>query len=478
MKSIQSLYFSCVIFLGCAVPGHFVESQSSNVAPSGSGLEADESLESPEPRTFPGEMRRLQPVVPVEVTTSPKLMVTESGEKRPMIVERIQTEVVIRGKLAETTTTLLFRNPHARVLEGELDFPLPEGATLSGFGLDVDGQLVDGVIVEKNAARVAFETEVRKGVDPGIAEWVRGNNFKTRVYPIPAGGTREVRVRHVHSLSGTAEDAVYVLPLRYEHAIPEFNLRMEVVRGVVAPVIEGGLSGLTFDSWEDRWVMEHASTDVALDQDLRLVIPGTDPVSSSVERDGSEHVFVVHDTIASVPEQEKGWSQNRALVYWDASLSRDGQVESDLALLSAIGESWPDMALDLVVIRDRAEEMISFEGAGELVTHLKTMVFDGGADLSSLDFPKESSGSAYDFHIVLSDGMGNVGERPTTKTTVPVFTVGSSSSSNHLFLRDLSEGSGGAHLNLSTTSVADAVSMIRPEPYSCLLYTSPSPRDS
>ncbi|CAF4372552.1 unnamed protein product, partial [Adineta steineri] len=34
-------------------------------------------------------------------------------------------------------------------------------------GLDVDGRIVDGVVVEKEKARVTFEKEVRKGVDPG-----------------------------------------------------------------------------------------------------------------------------------------------------------------------------------------------------------------------------------------------------------------------------------------------------------------------
>ena len=99
---------------------------------------------------------------------------------------------------------------------------------------------MDGVIVAKDEARVAFETEVRRGVDPGLAEWVRGNNFRTRVYPIPAGGTREIRVSYVHSLSGTAEESQYLLPMRHEHAIPEFSLRVEVVQGEVAPVVQEG----------------------------------------------------------------------------------------------------------------------------------------------------------------------------------------------------------------------------------------------
>jgi hypothetical protein len=65
---------------------------------------------------------------------------------------------------------------------------------VSGYGLDVDGKIVDGVIVEKELARKAFESEVDSPVvpfiyklkvrerkaGPGYLEHVVGNAFKTR----------------------------------------------------------------------------------------------------------------------------------------------------------------------------------------------------------------------------------------------------------------------------------------------------------
>lgn len=468
MSSFRFSTLFWLVSLSCAAPPH-VTPTAPNATPT---TVAATGLENPN-RAFTTsqesqQVRSLPVTTPEPVTTPPKLMVTESGEKRPMIVERINTHVVIRGHLAETTTTMLFRNPHDRVLEGELNFPLPEGATLSGFGLDVDGQVVDGVIVGKDEARVAFETEVRKGVDPGIAEWVRGNNFKTRVYPIPAGGTREVRVRYVHALIGSAEAAVYVLPLRYEHPIAQFDLRVEVVQGTVKPTTEGPFSNFSFASWEDRWVAEQSIADVEFDKDLRIALPKRYPQSISVERDGSDHVFVVHDSLLSAPELQTEWTPKRALLYWDASLSREGQIEQDLALLSSLGEHWPDLSVDLVVIRDRLEAPQSFDTVASLIGALKALDYDGGTDLGSLDFPAQAQGEDYDFHLLFSDGMGNVGERPKHKTSVPLFTVGSSSAANHLMLRDLSEGSGGAHLNLSSMTIPDALALVGPEPYAFL----------
>jgi Ca-activated chloride channel homolog len=102
-------------------------------------------------------------------------------------------DVTVTGLGARTRATLVFRNDLGRVLDGELVFPLPEGALISGFALDVNGRMADGVVVEAQEARIAFETEVRRAVDPGLVEWVRGNNFRTRVFPIPARGRRPSR---------------------------------------------------------------------------------------------------------------------------------------------------------------------------------------------------------------------------------------------------------------------------------------------
>jgi len=116
-------------------------------------------------------------------TVPPALMVEENGKSRPLGLTNLDVLVRIHGYVAETTTTMTFSNPYPRVLEGDLYFPLPEGATISGYALDINGKMVDGVAVEKHKGREVFEAVVRQGVDPGLIEWTKGNNFKTRVFP-------------------------------------------------------------------------------------------------------------------------------------------------------------------------------------------------------------------------------------------------------------------------------------------------------
>jgi len=39
-------------------------------------------------------------------------------------------------------------------------------------------------------------------IDPGLVQWTAGNNFQTRIFPIPANGSRTVRVQYVSELIG------------------------------------------------------------------------------------------------------------------------------------------------------------------------------------------------------------------------------------------------------------------------------------
>ena len=100
----------------------------------------------------------------------PALVVKLADRFEPLTVRKLEVDARIVGHLAETRLTMTFYNPHGRALSGEFVSPLPEGATVSGYGLDVGGALVEGVVVDKDEGRRAFEAEVRKGVDPGLVE--------------------------------------------------------------------------------------------------------------------------------------------------------------------------------------------------------------------------------------------------------------------------------------------------------------------
>lgn len=134
-----------------------------------------------------------------------KLDVKDSPEGSVRSFEVAQTEEKI-GNIKSTTVEFMFENMTDRILEGEFEFSLDEGENVVGYALDVNGKMRQGVVVEKEKARTVFEAEVRKGVDPGFVEKTSGNNFKTRVYPIPARGVRKIQITYEKEETADAKD--------------------------------------------------------------------------------------------------------------------------------------------------------------------------------------------------------------------------------------------------------------------------------
>jgi hypothetical protein len=401
------------------------------------------------------------------------VQISEDRPAEPLAVAKVDVRVLIEGFLAETTTTLTFRSAHPRPLEGDLVFPLPEGAAISGYGLDVNGEMVDGVPVEAHAARIAFETELRRGVDPGLAEWVQGNNFRTRVWPIPTRGARTVKVSYVSDLvtrgEGEARDAFYQLPLRYPAPVEEFHLKVEVVKGVARPEVRsGGPAHFAFEKWQDRYVAETRLTGAALDQDLLVALPRVPRQHALVERDANGRCVFVIDDFPAIPSAPPHTKPRRIAVMWDASLSREqASLARELDLLATHLRSLADVEVDLVAFRDVAEPTRRFAvrggDASALLAHVRGLPLDGGTNLGALRVP-----AGIDYALLFSDGLGNLGGETPRTLAARLFAVSADARANHALLAWLAESSGGAYLNLGRLSQEQALATLGSTPFSLL----------
>lgn len=83
-------------------------------------------------------------------------------DEKPVVIETEAKIAADNGLFRRVETTITFTNPNGRFFEGELEFPVPEGATVCGYQLEVNGLMVPGVVVTKEEARVAFENEKRQ----------------------------------------------------------------------------------------------------------------------------------------------------------------------------------------------------------------------------------------------------------------------------------------------------------------------------
>lgn len=384
----------------------------------------------------------------------PALMVRVGDRSQPLKIRQVDIEAQVVGHLSQTTMTLTFFNPNPRVMEGDLYFPLPEGAAVAGYALDIDGVMVDGVVVGKDRARQVFEAEVRKGVDPGLVEWSGGSNFKTRVFPIPAKGTRTVRVQVVANVGVTEAGSFYHLPLAFRDPVDRFSLRVEVVKAALAPVIAGGgPAGLKFGRARDTWVAQARLTDARLTEDLFVALPSLQQRPVQVQRgaDG-QYTFAIRDTLPAAVNSAAAEGPSSVAVYWDASASRTDEVvgrelEVLQAWLTSLGSA--EIALWLVVFRDRAQPPRRFALPADratLLDLLRAEPRDGGTQLGAVR--ANAALAKVDLNLLFSDGVSNFGQEEPSGLAAPVYAINAATTANHAALRHIAMRSGGAYFNL------------------------------
>ncbi len=124
--------------------------------------------------------------------------------------------VKIDEQVAVTHIDQVFYNPNQWSVEGTYIFPLPADAVVSRFVLWVDGQPVDGKVLDANEARRYYEDTVRLQKDPALLEYVGRGALQARVFPIPSKGERRIEVEYSQAL--TAENGLvrYIYPLNTE----------------------------------------------------------------------------------------------------------------------------------------------------------------------------------------------------------------------------------------------------------------------
>ena len=157
---------------------------------------------------------------------SPFITVKDSTKANDIQLAKLAISIFVVENIATTTMKMEFYNNTDRVMEGELNFPLGEGISVSRFALDVNGEMRDGVVVEKQKATQVFEAVTRRQVDPGVLEMTKGNNFKARVYPIPAKGYKKAIVAYQQELKTLGDDFIYNLPLDFKHKLANFSIHI------------------------------------------------------------------------------------------------------------------------------------------------------------------------------------------------------------------------------------------------------------
>ncbi len=305
-----------------------------------------------------------------------------AAQEKPVSIASYAVEAKVSGAFATVRTLIVVENQNGRPLEYPLEFPLPDGASVCGYALDVNGVMTDGVVVKKEKARVAFEEEVKLGVDPGLVEHVKGNAYRTRVYPVPAHGARRIRVDYVTPLAFAPNgDAALVISMpRVPLKERSVSITVPMGGGMPQPVL-GGLGDRRFAAADAVWRTEAIDADIMPDADVTVALPALPERLCAVEHVNGETWFAVSDRPPPL-ETAKTSLPKTWRILWDASGSR---TDADVAAALAVVDMLPDEACyELVVFRNTVEKPRLCATRGELVAVLGRTPCDGGTDFAAL----------------------------------------------------------------------------------------------
>jgi Ca-activated chloride channel family protein len=189
-----------------------------------------------------------------------------------------RVSVSMENQVAVTRVEQEFVNQHDWEAEGTYVFPLPEGASVSKFTMWVDGEPVEGEILEADEARRIYEDIVRRRRDPALLEYVGRDAVRARIFPIPPGGSRKVEIEYAQVLALDNGLVSYVYPLDTEkfsaRPLQDCSIHVDIrsddaMHAVYSPTHQDRI-------FIERYGNHHATigyeeTDVLPEQDFELV---------------------------------------------------------------------------------------------------------------------------------------------------------------------------------------------------------------
>lgn len=124
-----------------------------------------------------------------------------------------RVDAQLEENLAAVSVEHVFRNEGRSVAEGTFLFPLPAGAQVTRFAMDVDGKEMAGKLLTADEARQIYEEIVRNSLDPALLEMIGQRSFRAGIFPIPPGEERTIRLRYDAELPREGNTISFIYPM-------------------------------------------------------------------------------------------------------------------------------------------------------------------------------------------------------------------------------------------------------------------------
>ena len=388
-------------------------------------------------------------------------LTTPTGYDGTVLLQDLSVKVDVVGNVATTTFDMVFYNSSTRVMEGEFEFPLGDGQTVSRYALEINGHLREGVVVEKEKGRQTFEEIAREGVDPGLLEKTAGNSFRTRIYPFNAGKTRRVVIACEQELKTTDGKRYFRLPLVGDKKLNTFKVDVEL-HGQAIPLVPKGSMEMSFKEENGKFTSTFFKKNYNPKDNLVIELPCRDLPSVYVENVGSDTHFYTFAKIGQ-KKRDKVLPKSLTVVYDVSSSAEKSKNDKNRELIRWYAKKAGVEKIRLVTfsVAIHSDEVCTVD---EALRKLENLRYDGGTQLGCVDLSKYDS----DEILLFTDGIGNIGVDVIKPANRPLMVVNSNNVAEHSALRKLAAENHGVYIDLSSASMQEAQKLISETVYSYL----------
>jgi ferric-dicitrate binding protein FerR (iron transport regulator)/tetratricopeptide (TPR) repeat protein len=287
------------------------------------------------------------PLVPRSAYAGGALIAVDpTGQEAKLSLRKYHIDVHIEDGFARTTIDQTYFNEGHWRMEGTFYFPLPPDASLSRLAMYVaDGaecNLMEGGMAERDHARNVFEQILYTQRDPALLEWLEGNTFKMRVFPLEPRQEKRLILSYSQRLPTLYGRTSYRFPAGHSlQRVGEWSFHARV-KGGAENLVTSPTHSLESRKDEGDLFLDARERNARLDRDLALELldpraPRNEMVRfSSAEHEGSRYLMVRYrpELPGQVQRQRRDW-----VFLFESSADRDpllarAQIEVMRALLA------------------------------------------------------------------------------------------------------------------------------------------------
>ena len=385
----------------------------------------------------------------------------------PLEVSSHHVDVKIDGQVAVTSIDQEFYNPNDQRLEGIYMFPVPKGAHIDKFSMEIGGKMVDAELLRADKARQIYEDIVRKMRDPALLEYAGRDLFKARIFPIEPRSRKPIKISYTELLRSDAGTVTYSYALSTEkfsaRPIKSLSLKVEVkTEQPLASIYSPSHKVEIRRDGPNRAVIGYESKDEKPDTDFQLVYSSEKRdigLSLITHKSGGEDGYFLLLAAPTVAKETKPAPKDVVFVV-DTSGSMAGAKlqQAKKALQFCVENLNADDRFEIVRFSTEAESLFGKlseadsehrKRASNFIADLKPIGGTAIADALQTAFKARTEKSERPFVVIfLTDGLPTVGTRNPDEIVADVkkagdariFSFGIGSDVNTQLLDQIAEG--------------------------------------